>query len=159
MEAGQTDCLEVENVIPLHKAASLLAMRTTLANESISERRERSISALLFDRIVGEKLKCYEKWKLWFTLFVIMSVIAVGAIVLATYLAVEHSKGFGTPSEAITAEHQMIEALLSNVSANASEQAQAQSANVRPFNMKEEVRDEKHRTSSTTTRGSNCPTP
>eukprot|EP01083_Nonionella_stella_P174517 605222_1 len=56
--------------------------------ESISVRRDRSLTAFLFEEIVGQKLKCYEQWKLWLGLCICMTVIAIVAIVLASYYAV-----------------------------------------------------------------------
>eukprot|EP01083_Nonionella_stella_P182173 654662_1 len=59
------------------------------SQESISVRRDRSLTAFLFEEIAGKKLKCYEKWKLWLGLFICMTVIAVVAIAFASYYAVK----------------------------------------------------------------------
>eukprot|EP01084_Bolivina_argentea_P057178 104524_1 len=64
------------------------------SQDSISVRRDRSLTTFLFEEIAGKKLKCYEQWKLWLGLCICMTVIAVVAIAFASYYAVQvHAYG------------------------------------------------------------------
>eukprot|EP01083_Nonionella_stella_P047787 127917_1 len=93
------------------------AEEVTQDNESISQRRTRKLTNLLFDEIAGNKLKCYQKWKLWAGLCAIATVIAIAATIVATALAVEHSASYKTKSEAIIAQNTIITELFkSNIS-------------------------------------------
>eukprot|EP01083_Nonionella_stella_P047786 127916_1 len=101
-----------------HPELAKRAEDITIDNHSISQRRERKVTDLFFDQIVGTKLKCYEKWKIWAALCAIATAIAITATIIATVFAVEHAASFKTKSEAITAQNTMIEELFESNSSN-----------------------------------------
>eukprot|EP01083_Nonionella_stella_P308169 1086100_1 len=87
------------------------------AQDSISVRRTRKLTDLLFDEIAGKKLKCYEQWKLWLGLCICMSVIAVVAIAFASYYAVQ-VHAYETKTEAVDAQTNLIYDIVHDDTAN-----------------------------------------
>eukprot|EP01083_Nonionella_stella_P281308 957172_1 len=87
------------------------------SQDSISVRRERGLTEFLFNEIVGNKLKCYEQWKLWLGLCICMTVIAVIAIAFASYFAVQ-VHAYETKPDAVDAQTNLIYDIVHDDTAN-----------------------------------------
>eukprot|EP01084_Bolivina_argentea_P276209 471265_1 len=90
------------------------------AQDSISVRRTRKLTDLLFDEIAGKKLKCYEKWKLWLGLFICMTVIAVVAIAFAGYYAAKVN-AYESKTDAVDAQSNLLYDIVHDYTANISD--------------------------------------
>eukprot|EP01083_Nonionella_stella_P272109 922493_1 len=90
------------------------------SQESISVRRDRSLTAFLFEEIAGKKLKCYEKWKLWLGLFICMTIIAVVAIAFASYYAVQIN-AYESKTDAVDAQSNLLYDIVHDETANISD--------------------------------------